>query len=99
MVSVKFQGCLFFFPNYEYFFMTVRTGQSIMFILCHIVPFHVSLTLYQFTPSIFSKYYSNTTIKAGSKLLKHGGGHNKYFFFILRHICLEIIIYSFHPRM
>lgn len=84
--------------------MIVRTGQSTVFILCHFVSFYVSLTLCLFTSSIFNnvirKYYSNTTIKAESKLLRHSGRPSKYLVFILRHISLfEIIISSFHPGM
>lgn len=51
--------------------MTVRNCQSIMFILCHIVLFYVSLSVYLFIPLIFStiiwKYFSNTKVKAESE--------------------------------
>lgn len=84
--------------------MIVRTGESTVFIFCHVVLCYVSLTLCLFTSSIFNnvvrKYYSNTTFKAESKFLRHSSRHSKYLFFVRRHISLlEIIIYSFHPRM
>lgn len=82
--------------------MIVRTGQSTVFILCHFVSFYVSLTLCLFTSSIFNnvirKYYSNTTIKAESKLLRHSGRHSKYLFHTKAHKSFWNNYIQFSPR-